>query len=493
MRWLICLFFVCYTSHSWSQITYFKDIAPIIKNNCQNCHRNGDIGPMPFTSYKEVASYASMIKFVTDAKLMPPFKADIHKVTYANERALSEQEKETIAEWITNGLNKGDSIAALPPIQIANNKYDYTICMSEPFEHYGIYYDQYQVFVLSLDMIEGKFVKDVFFDPGNGEIVRSANISIAKKGASLAMNSWDPRYGYFAYGNLGFKPALPNWFSWMPHTPELELLKDESLYIPSDSELLLHIHYGPYGEIQKDSSCIHFNFENAPNTLLQNVPLISSEFLTDTFLLEADLKKRVTSSFILPIATKIRSITPLAHLLCRSWEVFAVLPDRSSLTLLSINDWDFHWKEKYVFENRIELPEGTKIYATATYDNTIENPYNPSNPPHSMKVGPHMYDENYECYFEFVSPSSQNGYILKPFTLLEEIHSDVSFVITTSGNYELQLYTMNTGTNKVLSSKYYNVGKHSLISSDFPSQKGRYCIILKSADDVEDVWWFVVY
>ena len=80
--------------------------------------------------------------------------------------------------------------------------------------------------------------------------------------------------------------------------------------------------------------------------------------------------------------------------------------------LLKIDDYDFHWREKYTLETPISLPKGTKITTTAIYDNTVENVFNPANPPHTMKEGPHMFDEAYICYFEFGN-STKNANLVK--------------------------------------------------------------------------------
>lgn len=493
MRWIAIFFLSTLSASLVAQVTYHGQIAPILERHCKSCHQDGDIGPMPLTTYEEVASYASMIKFVADTKLMPPFKAAHSKITYANERSISDDERELIAQWIADGTPVGESGTTFTNKKYdANAAYDYTVCMSEPFEHYGIYYDQYQVFPLALDIPEGKYVKDVVFVPGNRKIVRSANISIAPTGTSHIKDQWDPRYGFFAYGSLGFICSFPNWFSWMPHTKGAQLKENELLYLAADSELLLHIHYGPYGEIETDSSCIHFIFAGTPGPILQNVPLVHETLLSDSFLIERGLMKRVSTSFELPINVSLRSVTPLAHLLCRSWEVFAILPDKTSTPILSIEDWDFHWREKYIFQELLDLPKGTKIYTTATYDNSAMNPYNPSDPPHTMKAGPHMYDENFKCYFEFANTESNAGYIVKPFVSAKDFTSEISFHINAPDSTTVILYDVDLQEEKILLRKFYQEGTHTIRKAHFPYKKGRYCISLETSAGMIDSWWFVI-
>ena len=494
MRLLFSILVLFFSFQLHAQVNYYDDVAPIIQSHCTSCHSSGEIGPMSLTTYDEVVSYASMIKFVTDTKLMPPFKADINKVRYANERSISKDEKATIAAWIAGGLHEGIDTKPKPTTDKNSNliNYDYSVCMEESFEHYGIYYDQYQAFVLPIDIPEDKHVKEIIFEPGNREIVRSANISIAPKGASTKMDKWDPRYGFFAYGNVGFTTSFPNWYTWMPHTDALLLKYNERQLLPKDSELLMHIHYGPYGEVQTDSSCIHFVFENTPRPIIQNVPLIKADFLKDTFLLEKGSKHRITSSFSTPVEVELRSVTPLSHLLCRSWEVFAVLPDKNSISLLSMDDWDFHWKEKYIFESPIRLPAGTEIFATAIYDNTSANPYNPATPPHTMDKGPHMYDENFECFFEFIPSEMERGHIHKPFVSQERGLEEMTFYLAATDSVKITLYDLESLEEVILSSVKYEKGIHTIQSSKLPSKKGRYSISIQSPNGLIDNWWFVL-
>ena len=496
MRVFSVLFFLVTTSGIWSQVTYNKDIAPILEKNCVSCHQEGEIGPMPLTSYLEVSSYATMIKFVTDIKLMPPFKADGIRAHYINERAISENEKALIQAWIEGGLTEG-SFQDSKKRSIINDhiqEHDTTICMAESFEHYGIFYDQYQVFVLPTHFSKGRIVKDIYFQPGNKEIVRSAQISLAPQGAAISMDNWDPRYGYYSFGGNNVNSSHPNWYSWMPNTNGLALSKEENLYIPPEAEILLHIHYGPYGRVQKDSSCIHLSFEEDLNTshLLQNVPLVSTDFLKDSFLITQGKKHRISSSFVLPVNTELKSVTPLAHLLCRTMEVFAVLPDKSTMPLLTIKDWDFHWKEKYIFQRPIQLPAGTKIFATAIYDNTSSNPYNPASPPHPMKSGTHMFDENFMFFFEFLNSTNPVAYFQKPYVITENNISELQFTAEKKGMYEIQIIDLDSSNIEYSTSASYESGNHTIRSSEFPNSKGRYVATIYLNGKLMDAWWVIL-
>ena len=100
------------------EITFHKDIEPILQRSCQNCHRLGGVGPMPLVTYEEVAPFAGVIEFKTGlrdrAGAMPPWymEKDIGIQDYKNDPSLSEEEFVTISTWGRIGTPKGDPVDA---------------------------------------------------------------------------------------------------------------------------------------------------------------------------------------------------------------------------------------------------------------------------------------------------------------------------------------------------------------------------------------------
>ena len=92
----------------FSQVNYSEHISPIIYNNCTECHRVGGAGPMPFTSYEEVAALGGMVEYVTEIGYMPPWHSDPDYSTFLGERKLTDYEKQTISDWVADGMIQGD-------------------------------------------------------------------------------------------------------------------------------------------------------------------------------------------------------------------------------------------------------------------------------------------------------------------------------------------------------------------------------------------------
>src|SRR5687768_8365422 len=81
-------------------VTYNKDIAPIIEAKCAPCHRPGEAAPFNLLTYEDAAKRATFIAEVVGSKYMPPWKADDHYVSFANNRSLSDEQIKLILDWI---------------------------------------------------------------------------------------------------------------------------------------------------------------------------------------------------------------------------------------------------------------------------------------------------------------------------------------------------------------------------------------------------------
>ena len=99
-------------------VTYARDIAPILQQNCQMCHQPGSIAPMSFLTYEEVRPWAPLIKVRTEERAMPPYHYDpgVGILELKDDRRLSEKEIETIARWVDGGAPLGDPAKMPAPI-----------------------------------------------------------------------------------------------------------------------------------------------------------------------------------------------------------------------------------------------------------------------------------------------------------------------------------------------------------------------------------------
>ncbi len=104
------------------EVTFHKDIEPILQRSCQNCHRVGGAGPMPLVTYEEVAPFAGLIEYKTGlrdrAGAMPPWymEKNIGIQDYKDDPSLSDAEIAAISTWARSGTPKGDEADAPAPL-----------------------------------------------------------------------------------------------------------------------------------------------------------------------------------------------------------------------------------------------------------------------------------------------------------------------------------------------------------------------------------------
>src|SRR5678809_1479458 len=98
------------------EVTFSKDIAPILQRSCQNCHRPGSIAPMSLLTYKDARPWAKSIQNKVANREMPPWFIDktIGVQKFKGDPSLSDEEIGTIVSWVAAGAPEGRP-ADLPP------------------------------------------------------------------------------------------------------------------------------------------------------------------------------------------------------------------------------------------------------------------------------------------------------------------------------------------------------------------------------------------
>ena len=115
-----------------NEVTFAKDIAPILQRSCQNCHRPDGVAPMSLVTYEEVRPWARSIKTRTGigprAGVMPPWyiEKNIGIQKYKHDPSLSDDEIAKVAQWADNGAPLGDP-AHMPPPRVFQDASVWTI------------------------------------------------------------------------------------------------------------------------------------------------------------------------------------------------------------------------------------------------------------------------------------------------------------------------------------------------------------------------------
>ena len=404
----------------WSQApTFHADVAPIIYQNCTECHRVGEIGPIPFTTYDEVANQAAFISYVTSTGYMPPWTPDVEYASLRGERYLTQDQIQVLADWYEAGMPEGDPALnpGLPDFPEGSQigEPDLVISMPEPYVHGGDMTEQYQVFVLETGVEEVTEIGAVEVRTGNAAIAHHALIAYTESAVSIAgaeeLDAEDDDLGYESFGDYGVNVEDFLFGGWVPGTPPTDFPPTIGKTIGPEGRLLLQMHYGPTPVEESDVTEINLFFSEEPIQREVDLALMTVNNLTEPFFIAPDQVETFHGIFNVTSDMSLLSITPHCHLLGQSWEVYAVSGNgNDTIPLISIPEWDFNWQGIFSYPELKHIPAGYTIHGYCTYDNTSDNPNNPNDPPQWTSWGDLTGDEMFVMFLQFVDymPGDEN-------------------------------------------------------------------------------------
>lgn len=414
-----CLFESFSTGAKDSDVTFNRDIAPIIYARCVNCHRDGQVAPFSLATYEQVAKRADWIASVTQDRIMPPWIPHPGPEKFVGERWLNDRELSLLKRWAESGRVRGDEDDLPPMPHFAEGwrlgEPDLVVKMPQPFTVYANGPDLFQNFVIPIDIPTDRMVAAIEFHPGNKRVVHHSVLFLDSNGAARQLDKATPEPGYSNFGGPGFAPtgALGGWS--VGNTPR-RLPAGMGRYLKRGSDLVMQIHYHPTGKTEVDQSEVGLYFIHKPveETLREPAKLVGSIWMANY---EMDIPAgegdyRRTTTYTLPKDVIMVGVVPHMHLLGKSMKVTATLPVNKGAavekTLIDIRNWNYNWQDEYYYERPFTLPAGTKLTVDAAFDNSADNVMNPSSPPQRVTWGEETDDEMLFCFFLLSADKSED-------------------------------------------------------------------------------------
>lgn len=384
-----------YTPRPKGSVTFTRDIAPIMLQNCTSCHRAGEIGPFALQEYKDAKKRALQLAQVTESRYMPPWHADSHG-EFVDERRLTVEQIGLIKQWAEDGAPSGDpkAMPAQPtfPKGWTFGTPDKVLVPSAAFHMSAEGGDVYRCFVLPTDLTEDKYVSAIEVRPGNSKIVHHviAYLDTSGKAKKLEEANTDGQPGYTAAGGIGVLPtgALGGWAPGnLPH-----MLPDGiGSRLPKGADIVLQVHYHADGKAETDQTRFGIYLSKKPvDKRLRILPVFARLNIP-----AGDANYATSGTALIPMSNNVSvlEVMPHMHLLGKEMTVTANLPDKSVKTLVRVPNWDFNWQSNYEYKQPVKLPIGSVLALTALYDNSDGNPNNPSKPPKQVRWGEQTTDE----------------------------------------------------------------------------------------------------
>jgi len=384
--------------------TFNHDVAPILYKNCSNCHRPGEVAPFALLTYQDAAKRAQQIAAITQARVMPPWKAAPGYGDFLDVRRLTDEQIATIRAWAAHGAPEGDPAEKPTPPTFASGwlagQPDEVFKMSQPYTIPAEGADQFRCFVIPLNAAQDEYVKTVEFRPGNRKIVHHAIFFLDTTGEARRRETV-PGQGYSCVGGPGLD-ITGSLSGWAPGAQPASARDGVAHTIKKGADLVMQIHYHLDGRQETDQSSIGLTFAKEPPTKGLTLYVLGNEHID---IPAGDSQYVVKASGVLPMDAEAVAIFPHAHYLCKDMKVDAHLPDGTVKPLIWIKDWDFNWQGAYRYASPVKLPKGTRLEMQYTYDNSADNPHNPSNPPKEVKFGEQTTNEMAFAFVSFTLPS----------------------------------------------------------------------------------------
>jgi len=386
------------------QVTYAKDVAPLLVDRCGMCHHPGGSAPFSLLTYADAKRHGAQIAAATKRRFMPPWKADPADGPFVGQHPLSDVEILMLQRWVDEGAAEGDPRDAPSPRVWTEGwqlgKPDLVVTLPQPYTLPAEGTDVFRIFVIPIPVDATTFVRGLEFRPGNPRVVHHANIRVDATPVSRRLDAQDPAPGYD--GLIARSATYPDghFLGWTPGQVAPLLPKDLAWRLDTHTDLVVQLHMQPSGKPEAVAPSVGLYFSAEPPT---RTPAMLRLGRQNIDVPAGDARYTITDSYILPVDVEVEAVQPHAHYRLRDARGVATLPDGSTKPLITIRDWDFRWQHVYRFVTPLRLPKGTTLSMRYTYDNSDANPRNPQQPPSRARWGQRSSDEMGDLWIQVLT------------------------------------------------------------------------------------------
>ena len=371
------------------EVTFSRDVAPILYANCAYCHRPGEVAPFSLLSYRDARPWAQSIKRQVAQRRMPPWNADPEYGEFLYSRRLSDRDVETIVAWVDNGAPEGNPAEAPPPPQYTEGWQigppDLVLTMTEPARIPATGTIPYVSFPTGYVFPEDRWIQAIEIRPGNRRVVHHA----------------------VAQAHLPGERGMAGGQNVHLFSPGLEAMvwrEGYGKFFPKGTTLSFQMHYNAIGQDTTDQSKIGIRFATVPvHTQVNTTIVVNSGFVIPPMV----QKHEVVAAFEFPTDARIHALRPHMHLRAQLGTASLITPDGRRRVLLHIPKWDDSWQNYYVLARPARVPRGSILEYLASYDNSPANPLNPD-PTVPVRWGQQVWDEMHSTYMTWTAVNEHN-------------------------------------------------------------------------------------
>lgn len=387
------------------EVTFSKQIARLLQDHCQRCHRPDGIAPFPLMTYADAAPYADRISAAVSTGAMPEDVAMRQDTgcaepdTFEGPRRLTADEIDLIDRWVVAGAPEGDP-RDLPPSKVFEDRAGWQLGEPALVVQNGpagfevppkLGRDVFRRFAIATSYSEDRFITGFEALPGTdsgthlSRVVHHVTLFIDPGAKSLDQqneyqaNPTLPGPGF--EGEFTYPVALVGM--WFPGSAPLKFAPGHGMRVPKGACLVMEVHYAgdhDYTVVDQTVAGVHLASS-------VDVEIASSLVKNETIMIPAgsrDTTVEAVRTFDRPFT--LHSLTPHMHQLGTTFRVAIEQPDQGPTCLADV-EWEFEHQGTYRLKTPRSLPAGTVIRTTCLYDNSTSNPHQFNDPPQDIVFG----------------------------------------------------------------------------------------------------------
>ncbi|MGI8924511.1 MAG: hypothetical protein ACR2HJ_10830 [Fimbriimonadales bacterium] len=372
-----------------TEVTFYKNIAPVLLAKCAPCHHDGTHAPFALITYDQARRRAETIRWVVLNRSMPPYKATSDFGIMHPGETMTDDEAVLVQRWVQTGMKEGDP-KDIPPQPVFENGWQLgrPDLIVEPEAKIAVKAEgpiYWRTFVISPGL--GKKRGLIGFDirPKSPRNVRQAVLALDIEGKGRREDSKSATPGFETTGSL---EAVTDEYigAWASSHRSWRTPAGVAKTITSKDRLLIQIQYAPDGNPSDGSFELALYFaKGAKYAELEHLELGTRELVIPV--LKSPTHERTLT---LDYDVRVISVIPEARLAATQVNLTAVLPSGSKKTILRAYPWVLAWVGAYTFENPPRLSKGTKLVAAIAYENDRHGERQGKTP---IKYGPALTDE----------------------------------------------------------------------------------------------------
>ena len=409
------------------QVTFTKDVAPILQAKCQSCHEPGSIGPMSLVTYQDARPWARSIKNRVSTRQMPPWHIDrsVGVTKFKNDMSLSDEQIATIVAWVDGGALEGNA-ADFKAKPVAKDLFwqgerdgygaPDLVVTAPMYTMPAVHQDVWWRPMSDIPITEPKWVRMVEIRPANIQGRKIIHHSIAyhvlNPDNAQAVNTGIGG-GRQASVSGSAAPSAAELALRRPQIMECAIGKGYDRYMEGTGKLILpgekiswdqHIH--AVGEEITSASEIGFWFYPKGQEPKKRSYLVGFTGLkngSEGLDIPPNSVAHTEGFTVLKENTVITNFQPHFHLRGKAMQVEAIFPDGRTQIVSYVKDFNFNWMTNYIYTDEAApvFPKGTIIHVTAFYDNTKGNKDNPD-PDQWVGYGDRTVDEMAHAWMNVV-------------------------------------------------------------------------------------------